>query len=931
MGGISTELVAEKGFSREKLVAVYIFRLAEHIQWANEVQIDEYRIHLIGANRRVVDQLKGIARIKQLHNKPFRVTRSRRAEAPADAKLIYIDSNHAKDYPAIFQQVEGRNTLLITDNLNDQRQVMINLLESDAKQIKFEINKANILNQNLGVKPDIILLGGTEIDVAQLYREGQLSLREQEKRVLALDSKRQQLESTLKKVSAETDSLQRELADQEKRLIRQANKLKQQETLITEQKKAVASEQKRLKLAITKSQEQQEIISQQRQQVEQEHKKFENLKKENARQQAIINEQLEEVDAQQSQLKQAEAKVEVQKRQIAQQRRRITEEDQRYQALARQSADQQALIDRQREIVAQEREKYQQLTTDVRQRETDLKKQEQQIEARTAILTKQDDKITRQQAILDEQSETIATQQNFLYALAAAIVLVALLALVTFRGYRNKKIANALLLEQKLLLEESTHKLNLAKETAESANRAKSIFLANMSHELRTPLNAVLGFSELMGRDRTMGPQHKSNLEIINRSGQHLLQLINDVLDMSKIEAGKTQLEPEDIDLGQLIRDVTDMMQSRAEKKGLQLLLDQNSDFPRFVRADGSKIRQVLINLLSNAIKFTDEGGITLRLEAKNGHQKWITLRGEVQDTGIGIPPDAIQSIFLPFEQLAISSDQRGTGLGLAITRQFVELMGGEISAASKPGKGTTFYFSIKTESGDPKQILLPAGIKKRRVIGLQHPSREWRILISEDQLENQLLLQQLLEQAGFKVRVAENGEKAIQLFQEWLPHFIWMDRRMPGMDGLTATRRIRQLPGGKDVIIAALTASVFKEQKIEVMDAGANDFVRKPYRPEEIFDCMARHLGVEFIYDEVAPTGESVEPETDLTITAEMMAALPADLRKELSLATSLLDIEKTREVLDHIAKSDTQLAAALEQRVDDLDFTAIQKLMAL
>ncbi|MEJ1361295.1 MAG: transporter substrate-binding domain-containing protein [Candidatus Sedimenticola sp. (ex Thyasira tokunagai)] len=471
--------------------------------------------------------------------------------------------------------------------------------------------------------------------------------------------------------------------------------------------------------------------------------------------------------------------------------------------------------------------------------------------------------------------------------------------------------------------------IQAAKDHAEAANRSKSAFLANMSHELRTPLNAVLGFSQLMHSDKTLTTEQRTNLDIINNSGQHLLQLIDDVLDMSKIEAGKIVLMAEDIDLGELIRDVNDMLQVRAEQKGLQLILDQSSDFPSFARADGPKIRQILINLLSNAIKFTDRGSVTLRLSAEDYGPDRITLYGEVEDTGRGIVPEDIERIFQPFEQLAAAVEQKGTGLGLSLTRQFIEMMEGEISATSEPGKGSIFRFHIQVEPGKPELVSKAKKEIAHRVIGLREPSQEWRILIAEDDPVNQLLLQQLLKQVGFKVRVANNGERAVEIFQEWNPHFIWMDRRMPRMDGLAATRHIRELPGGKDVKVAFLTASVFKDQETEVMAAGGDDFLRKPFIPEDLYNCMARHLGLQYLYEEEEARAISPEPVDIASIGPERIVALPAEVREALGKAATRLDIDQAGAVVKQVEEVDPELAAALSQLVDQLDFYAIKKLL--
>ncbi len=466
-----------------------------------------------------------------------------------------------------------------------------------------------------------------------------------------------------------------------------------------------------------------------------------------------------------------------------------------------------------------------------------------------------------------------------------------------------------------------TAELLLARDAAEAASKAKSAFLANTSHELRTPLNAILGFSSLMRREPGITPGQREKLDIINRSGEHLLTLINNVLEMAKIEAKRLQLERVPFDLGSMVRDVIDMMQIRAKEKGLQLLLDQPSNFPRFIKGDEARLRQILVNLAGNAVKFTSEGSVTVRLRTRQHGLPHLII--EVEDTGPGIEEKDQVRLFQPFVQLAESGSQKGTGLGLAISHQLAGLMGGSIAVESTPGKGSIFRVVLPAElTAVASAAAQQTRTQSADVCGLAPGQPAYRILIAEDQPENRLLLTKLMTSIGLDTQAVENGKHCVKMFQEWHPHLIWMDGRMPLMDGFEATRRIRAMPDGQDVKIVAVTASVFGDHRQKLFDAGMNGVVRKPYRFHEIYGCLAQQLGVKYTTCAEDPAAVADFP---LVLKPEMVAKLPEALRQRLTDALTSLDSDHIVAAISEAGQIDASLAAVLTRLAENFDYPAI------
>lgn len=496
--------------------------------------------------------------------------------------------------------------------------------------------------------------------------------------------------------------------------------------------------------------------------------------------------------------------------------------------------------------------------------------------------------------------------------------------------------------------QQQAQELCKARDAADKANRAKSEFLANMSHELRTPLNAILGFTELMVRESTLSKQHQSYIDIVNTSGEHLLSLINNILEMSKIEAGQTELQLGAFNLQSLLRELLDLFSLKAQKKGIFLELQVDAEVPQCIYGDTQKLRQVLLNLIGNALKFTKTGGITVTVSLSDSDdsdgaesqlfidqeqaERLIHLTFSVKDTGVGIAEAELSLLFEAFQQTQSGRDLgQGTGLGIPISQQYIQLMGGDLVVRSDVNKGSEFSFTLPTQALASQQVEVSHDLLSQKVIGIASGQPIPRILVAEDNPINRLLLKQLLEPLGFEVCEAVNGEMAISVWKTWSPDLIWMDMRMPKLDGYAATRQIRAEEALSDLpptVIIALTATAFEENKKEMLEAGCNDVLSKPFQIQKMMHLLQHYLNLEFLYEESSEV--SSHPSEHRVFNSDWLTEMPDEWIEQLRQHSLECDDKAVLNLIEKVPCSQASIKRELQYLAHEFLFDEILKLIS-
>lgn len=500
--------------------------------------------------------------------------------------------------------------------------------------------------------------------------------------------------------------------------------------------------------------------------------------------------------------------------------------------------------------------------------------------------------------------------------------------------YESGKLAGAVVTFSDITEHLRAEKDRFVRKVSEQANKAKSTFIANMSHEIRTPMNAVLGCTQLLLNDQSFSARQTELLRIIERSGGHLLDLINDILDISMIEAGRVSLKEAVFDVHELLHDMKAVFSMSAEAKGIRFFMDYEESLPRYILADGGKLRQVLVNLLGNAIKYTDKGGVVLRVRTdckpvqsgeNPGDMQHCSLLFEVEDSGSGISEEVLDKLFSPFEQPSGGVKPGGTGLGLPISSRLVQLMGARLSVESKVDMGSCFFFRLPVQAQQSEQECRFEKVDTRPVVGLELGTDPLRILVVDDSDANRVLLRRILEMAGFSVVEAGNGQEAIDSFEQFAPQAVLMDIQMPVMDGLEATHRLKATEKGRVVPFIAITGNAFDEDQKKGMAIGMAAYLCKPFRAEELLRVLGGCLDLRSLYQETAPNPLPREQ----VVTPEMLSELSRELLASLRQAVAEGDTACLRELIARIKEKDAAAAVGLQTLADRYDYQQLDALL--
>ncbi|NQZ56687.1 MAG: DUF4154 domain-containing protein [Lentisphaeraceae bacterium] len=856
---------------KEHLEAIYTYNLATNVTWPNESKFKDFKVTLYGGKRLLRETFRKVLKKDKL--KKVSIT-FRHIDEIADMRspqVIFVASDKHANLPLLFEKIEGKPILLITNQYKNQRLVMINLIVKNGKLL-FEINKANILNNGLDTKEALVLSGGTEIDVARLYRKGQQSLVALERRMRLqegeLASLKKNISSSKKLIEQQKDNIQTQqnaLISRKTELDKLTNDIvqsrRQFEVKTSENKKVVRNFNEKLALQESKLYVQQNKI----------HQQVTLLDEKSLQHNKLIN----EIGSKTSELTNLKGKYELQK-------------------------------------------------GEVKKRELQISKIHRDIASSLKTFEEQKKQVHAQNAILRTQGETIATQKSVLQLLWFVVVLVTLLIATMTFAYVNKRRANKQLQNRGDELHQALGELAVAREEAVSASRSKSEFLANMSHEIRTPMNAILGFSNLLKKCLEK-EQEKKYLNSIEASGKSLLRLINDILDLSKVEAGKIVMEYSNINPYNLFRELETVFADKISQKNLNFIINIDDNLPKALVLDETRLRQILFNLIGNAIKFTDCGSICVSVHAveDDDDSSCIDLHFAVADSGIGVPDDQKEKIFGAFEQQSEQKTSKygGTGLGLSISRKLVELMNGSIEVRDNDDNGATFDVYI------PK-VAIAVSADEPFSSDKECPSLRFQpasVLIVDDIEINRELLSNYLSAYELTIMEAENGLEALNLAAINDFDIILMDMKMPVMDGYEASRKFKQQKDTANIPIIAITASAMKQSREKILH-NCDAYLRKPVSQPVLIKEMAKFLETESVDQAETQVIEKIQ----FSLTPELISEIRPHLdvlKKGLSSGpvTKIIACLKTHSD----EQSAIEFAGELQKKLDNFDLDAITDIL--